>query len=92
MTTDTGASQHATWTVSDVGANSSKVWRFGTSGVGQGLAASYEERGPGGTALNHTDYTWDRDALGVEYLQTVLNTLNPGASEFDLLIWPTLIF
>jgi YD repeat-containing protein len=81
MATDMGANQHATWTVSDAGANSSKVWTFGTSGVAQGLATSYEERGPGGTALNHTDYTWDRDVLGVEYLQTVLNTLSPGASQ-----------
>jgi RHS repeat-associated protein len=76
MTTDTGASQHATWTVSDAGANSSKVWVFAS-----GLPASYEERGPGGTALMHTDYTWTTDAVGNPYVGTVVNTANPGANQ-----------
>ena len=35
MTTDAGATQHATWTVSDVGANSSKVWTFSTGLAGE---------------------------------------------------------
>jgi hypothetical protein len=81
--TDTGASQHATWTIADSGANSSKVWTFGTSGVGQALPASYEERGPGGTALLHTDYTWTTDSVSNIYVGTVLNTQNPGASQIQ---------
>jgi hypothetical protein len=76
-----GGAQHATTTVSDTGANSSKVWTFGASGVSQGLAVSYEERGPGGTALMHTDYAWTTDNVGNVYVVTVVNTLNPGVSQ-----------
>ena len=76
-----GATQHGSTTVSDLGANSSKVWTFGASGVSQGLATSYEERGPGGVALMHTDYTWTADALGNVYVGTVVNTRNPGSSQ-----------
>jgi hypothetical protein len=52
---------HGSTAVSDLGANSSKVWTFGASGVSQGLATAYEERGPGGVAVMHTDYTWSAD-------------------------------
>ena len=76
-----GATQHGSTTVSDLGANSSKVWTFGTSGVSQGLATSYEERGPGSVALMHTDYTWTADALGNVYVGTLVNTRNPGSSQ-----------
>ena len=75
-----GATQHGSTTVSDLGANSSKVWTFGTSGVSQGLATSYEERGAG-VALMHTDYTWTADALGNVYVGTVVNTRNPGSGQ-----------
>jgi RHS repeat-associated protein len=52
-----------TATVTDCGPSSAtncnapiayKVWGFATTG----LPISYEEQGPGSTALNHTDYTW----------------------------------
>ena len=75
-----GATQHGSTTVSDVGANSSKVWTFGTSGASLGLATSYEERGPGGVALVHTDYTWSADNGNV-YVGTVVKTRNPGTGQ-----------
>jgi RHS repeat-associated protein len=83
FTTDSGTTQHATVMVSDTGANSTKVWTFGTSGASNRLATSYEERGPGGTALLHTDYTWTTDSAGNVYVGTVLNTLNPGIGQIQ---------
>ena len=80
LSRDTGVAAHTTGTVSDVGAGSSKVWGFGASGASAGLATSYEERG-GATALMHTDYSWTADSYGNLYVDTVTNTLSPGANQ-----------
>lgn len=72
---------HASATVSDLGANASKVWTFGSSGVSQGLATSYEERGPGGVAVLHKDYTWTTDNVGRAYVGTVVNTQYASSSQ-----------
>jgi len=73
-----GAMAHGSTTVSDLGANSSKVWTFGSTG----LVTSYEERGPGSVALAHADYTWRTDNGNV-YVGTVVNTRNPGANQLQ---------
>src|SRR5205823_7646304 len=54
----------------------SKVWTFDANG----RAATYEERGPGGAALLHTDYTWSTDNGNV-YVGSVVNTSNPGSGQ-----------
>jgi YD repeat-containing protein len=90
MSTDTGATQHATWTVSDTGANSSKVWSIGTSGAAAGAVTSYEERGPGSVALIHKDYTWTTDSGNNVYVGTVLTTEKPGASQVQTMSTQTL--
>jgi hypothetical protein len=75
VTPQDGATMHGSTTLSDLGANASKVWTFGASGVSQGLATAYEERGPGGAATMHTDYTWTADALGNVYVGTVVSSI-----------------
>jgi YD repeat-containing protein len=90
MTTDSGTSQHATWTVSDTGANSSKVWTIGTSGTAAGAVTSYEERGPGGTALIHKDYSWTTDNISNMYVNSVVTTEMPGANQVQSMSTQTL--
>jgi YD repeat-containing protein len=70
-----GAAMHGSTTLSDLGANSTKVWTFDSSA----RPTSYEERGPGGAALVRKDYTWNTENGNV-YVGTVLNTINPGSS------------
>ena len=76
-TIDPTGSSHTQTTLSDTGASTSKVWTFGTSGAGLGLASTYEERGS--QTLLHKDFTWTTDVAGNVYLGTVVTTLNPGA-------------
>src|ERR1035437_9367820 len=77
LTLDSNPTLHASAVLSDLGANASKVWTFG----GTGLATSYEERGPGGVAVAHADYVWTTDAAGKPYVGTVVNTRNPGVAQ-----------
>ena len=77
---DNGANQHASTALTDVGAGSRKVWSFRSDAPYVGLAASYEERDAGGTALLRKDYTWAQDAAQNVYLNSALTTLNPGST------------
>jgi hypothetical protein len=95
MTPSSGASQftwnvnfdnnptlHASTSIADVGAGTTKAWTLGgTAGPLGGLVTAYEERGTSGTALLHKDYTWTQDASGNAYLASVLTTLDPGTSS-----------
>jgi len=77
---DSGTTIHASTTVSDVGAGTSRVWTFRTdAGVFQGVAATYEERDSAGTLL-HKDYTWSQDGGGNVFTSSVVATLNPGSA------------
>ena len=77
---DNNPTLHGSATMTDVGAGTTKVWTFQTSGTFAGLTGSYEERDSGNTALLRKDYTWAQDPGGVPYVATDLTTLNPGAA------------
>ena len=76
---DSNPTLHGSATMTDVGAGTTKVWNFQTSGTFAGLATAYEERDTGNSALLHIDYTWTQDPAGVPYVGTSLTTLNPGS-------------
>jgi RHS repeat-associated protein len=82
IATDANATLHASATVTDAGANASKVWGFGSNGS----AASFEERGPavvGGASVTllRKEYTWTQDAAGTPYIGSVLTKVNPGSGS-----------
>ncbi len=74
LTLDSATNLHQTATLADVGAGTSKVWTFGTTG----LPASYEERETTSAVLFKKEYTWTTDGTGRSYVGSVLTTLNPG--------------
>jgi YD repeat-containing protein len=78
---DSNPTLHASTSIADLGAGTSKVWTLGASaGPLVGLVSAYEEHGTTGTTLLHKDYTWTTDGAGNAYLGSALTTLDPGTS------------
>jgi hypothetical protein len=78
------ASQHAWATLVDQGANTSKVWWFGTEvGSYRGLAWQYEERNEAvpGSPLLRKEYGWAATGNGNVYVSSVVTTLDPGTQQ-----------
>lgn len=76
LTLDNASNLHTTATLADVGAGTSKVWTFGSTG----LPVSYEERETTSVALLRKEYTWVNDSTGRPYVSEVITRLNPGAT------------
>ena len=74
---DSGVAYHGSASLADAGARSSKLWTFG----GTGLAASYEEQGPGAVRLMWKEYTWAGDGNGNVYVGSVVSKVKPGAGD-----------
>jgi hypothetical protein len=75
---DNNTAGHASTTVTDNGAGTSKVWSFGTTaGPFLGLVSTYQERGASAATLEK-DYTWAQDPAGRPYIGSVTTTMDPG--------------
>jgi len=77
---DSNPNLHASTTVADVGAGTSKVWGFLSTAPYVGFATSYEEHDSSNTVLLRKNYTWSTDASGNGFVSYALTTLNPGTS------------
>jgi RHS repeat-associated protein/uncharacterized repeat protein (TIGR01451 family) len=75
---DNNAAGHASTTVTDNGAGTSKVWNFVTvTGPFLGLVSEYQEKGASAATVEK-DYTWIQDPLGRPYIGSVTTTMDPG--------------
>ena len=75
---DNNTAGHASTTVTDNGAGTSKVWTFTTAaGPFLALVSAYQEKGASAATIEK-DYTWTQDPAGRPYIGSVTTTMDPG--------------
>jgi RHS repeat-associated protein len=71
---------HATTTLADVGAGTSKIYTAGTPIAGYVVPTAYDEVNHDGSKNLHKDLGWILDGFGNVYMNSVTTTLSPGTS------------
>ena len=77
-----GASVHATMTLSDASGVGTKTWNFATSGTYEGLVTEFvQSASAGGTVLQDDLYTWSQSPSGKKYISAKSSTIGQGTSN-----------
>ena len=73
---------HQSTTLTDLGANTQKVYTpaVAVSGLSLVMPIAYEEHNSNGSVPLHKDYTWTQDGNGAAYMGSVKTTLDLGTS------------